>query len=527
MANFLASISGDAAREFTFSAPMLLSDILREAGLALSLPCAGRGRCGKCAVRASGTLAPPDTEEQRVLSATQLGDGWRLACRAVALGDCEVDYKKSAVFSILTEGFMARHGADAGKNGLGAAVDIGTTTLVAYLYDLASGELVAAASAPNPQRAFGDDVISRIEKSLGGQSAALAESVRAGVGDLLRECCAKAARETAEIADIVIAGNTAMMYLLLDKSPRSIATAPFEQDDYFGHAVSAKQLALPGGHDAEAYLVRSIGAYVGGDITAAILSSDLLGRGAAPQLLMDIGTNGEIVLAKDGAANSCSTAAGPAFEGAGISRGMPAASGAISRVWLNGGEIGFETIDDAPPIGICGTGIVDAVAAMLKAGALDMTGRIAADGHAFTSSITEIDGAPAFFLADSGVAITQKDIRAVQLAKSAICAGAETLMHHAGVAAADIETLFIAGGLGSYIDADNAEFIGLIPAGLAQKSVVLGNAAGAGAAMALLSRSERRLSEEIAEQTGNFELSSDAVFSAKYMDGMLFENAVR
>lgn len=241
-----------------------------------------------------------------------------------------------------------------------------------------------------------------------------------------------------------------------------------------------------------------------------------------PELLVDIGTNGEMALAAGGRLLCCSTAAGPAFEGAGIYQGMNAKEGAVSRVVLTDGEIRCEVIGGGEAKGLCGSGIVDAVAVMVKAGILDETGLINEEGHAFEAYITEVDDQPAFRLPGTGVILTQQDIRAVQLAKSAVCAGMLTLMGEAGMKPEDIGRLTIAGGFGAFIDANAAETIGLIPPGFAAKAVAVGNAAGTGASMTLLSEEIRRRSEALARRAETVELSTSPRFMEYYVENMLF-----
>ena len=257
---------------------------------------------------------------------------------------------------------------------------------------------------------------------------------------------------------------------------------------------------------------------------AASFDQKLADPGHEPELLVDIGTNGEMALAAGGKMLCCSTAAGPAFEGAGIYQGMNAKEGAVSRVFLENGKIRCSVIGGVEAKGICGSGIVDAVAVMVKAGILDETGIINEEDHAFEGDITEVEEQPAFRLPGTQVVITQKDIRAVQLAKSAVCSGMLTLIEEAGMQPKDVKRLTIAGGFGAFIDVQSAQTIGLIPPGFAAKAVAVGNAAGTGASMVLLSEEVRRSSEKLAKRAETVELSSSPRFMDYYVENMLFTN---
>lgn len=518
---------GNETVEISYTPPAKLSDVLALHGVPLRMPCGGRKSCLKCKVRASGALSPMSAWESGLLTAEEKASGIRFACMAQALGDVEIMLEEDRTENIITEGALPRFDIYPWAEGLGAAVDIGTTTLAAYLYRLSDGALLSSAAAMNPQGVFGADVISRIEKAMDGQGEALAQAVRGGIASLLQTVCEKAGEPLEAVGGAVLAGNTAMMYLLCGENPASIASAPFQQSRYFGEFVSPDSLGLPLRPSVRVYLSRSISAYIGGDITSALLASRFAARpGAAPELLADIGTNGEIALMAGGRLLCCSTAAGPAFEGTGISRGMTAAAGAVYRVdpTPEGGMV-CTVIGGAPSeaVGICGSGIVDAVAAMLETGILDETGRIEEEGHPFAESVFRGPGGElAFTLPGTSVAVTQSDIRAVQLAKAAVCAGIRTLLKEAGLRPEEVRHMLIAGGFGSGIRPKSAERIGLIPEGFAEKAVSVGNAAGAGAAMMLLSEHFLHESEHLSMSAETVELASNPLFMEAYVSGMLF-----
>ncbi len=514
---------GDFVKEISLEAPTLLSDVLAGLENRVEMPCGGNGRCLKCRVTASGHLSQPTRREREVLSAEELEKGVRLACMTTLLGDAMVELpRRPGDDHVLTAGQLPSFLLEPQGGVLGAAVDIGTTTLAAYLYRLEDGTLLSTASAVNPQRSYGADVITRMQHALEGEGPALARSIRQGLGGLLEALCASASLSVSQIDRLVLTGNTAMLTLLCGQSPASIAVAPFEPEDFFGREVSPKSLELPLREDVPVYLVRIISAYVGGDLTSAALAAGFADRTEGIDLLCDIGTNGEMILRHGNRFLACSTAAGPAFEGAGLHCGMSARSGAIHRVTLEQGAILSHTLDDAPAVGLCGSGIVDALAVMLSVGVLDETGALVEEGHGFEDCMTQVEDAPAFRLPHTQVVITQQDVRTVQLAKSAIAAGMTALLSRADIAPESVDRFLIAGGFGSCIDVDSAQRIGLILPGFAAKSVRLGNAAGAGASMSLLSGSLTRDSEALAERIETVELSTDGVFMEAYMEGMFF-----
>ncbi len=486
----------------------LLIDLLRARGEIMDLPCAGGGRCGKCRVLARGRLAPPDAREAALLTPAELAAGVRLACQAVALDDEVIILPvegASANADIVTRGeaaaFAIRPWAE-GESGL--AVDIGTTTIAAYRYRLADGALLGEAAAKNPQGGFGADVTSRLDRALAGDGPALAEAVRGCVALLAEELF-----QGDMIDAAVITGNTAMLYLLTGREPSSIAFAPFDANCLFGAFVSGADVGLP--RTARAYLPMCMGAYVGADMTTAMLAAGLDRPAQAPRLLVDIGTNGEMALAVGESLLCCSTAAGPAFEGAGISCGMTARVGAVHRVRLEGSDIRCETLGGGNAVGICGSGLLDLTATLLDAGILDETGRLP-------------DGAP-YALPGTNLTITQADIRAVQLAKAALAAGMRTLLHAAGLAETDVAELIIAGGFGSRIDPVSAARIGLIPEGLVGRARAIGNAAGMGAGMVLLSGDCLRASETLRNRARVINLATDPFFQDQFIEEMLFPEA--
>ena len=465
---------GAQVRALEFTGTPLVSEVLQGANLAPAQPCGGRGTCGKCAVRLSGAVSAPNAAEERA--------GQRLSCQARLLGDAEVELPEARAQEIEAAG-IARplHLAPlAGR--YGAAVDIGTTTLALRLYDLHSGAALGQASCWKPQGTVAADVMGRIGAALDGKGALLQAQVRGAIDELLRTACSGVCRPE-EVETLVLAGNTTMLYLWSGRDPVSLSAAPFAADCLFGQTVEAQG-------------------------RSAVLASGLA-ESDRVAVLCDIGTNGEIALWKGGELLVTSTAAGPAFEGAGISCGCGSVPGAVDRVWLENGRIAARTIGGQAAVGVCGSGLIDAVAAYLQTGDIDETGA------------TEEDTLP---LRD-GVALLPKDVRAVQLAKAAIAAGLETLLKSANLAPEDVDDLYIAGGFGSHLHIPSAVAIGLLPAPLAAKARAIGNESLEGASRLLLSREEGEKARDIAARSRHVALGGNPMFNERYIENMMFESS--
>ncbi len=503
----------------TLSESVTISKALALAGQEIDLPCAGNGRCGKCRVKASGNLSPITPEEAKLLTEEDIQKGIRLSCRAMVTGDAIVTLpNRSNIAAIQTDAVSRDFQRDQAE-GVSVAVDIGTTTVAASLIDLSNGQELATACAQNPQEKFGADVISRIERSLAGDRQALSDCIQNCLQNLIGELVKKSGISGADIQKVVITGNTTMLFLLTNQDVDSLSHAPFEATDLFGKEIDLRFTTAP---NAPCYLTRCNSAFVGGDITTAVLASGIAEE-TKTALLIDVGTNGEIVLTHNGKLSCSSTAAGPALEGAGIYMGMSALGGAVTKVWLDDQRrIQIETVGDLPDVGICGSGVIDAMALLLKIGAVDETGLLLEEDHDYTDYICEA-GTDLAFCFGKQTLFTQKDIRAVQLAKAAICAGIRTLLHEAGLAPTDVERFVIAGGFGSHIQVENAAAIGLFPSELASKAEVLGNAALEGAEMLLQNKSFYASSYTLADNMETVDLSSNPYFSDQYMDSMMFE----
>lgn len=515
----------------------------------VEMPCGGRHACGKCMVYAEGSFAAPSETEQKLLGAERLAQGIRLACFLEAVPDGRIDALRQeadgdeticvstpsappvahaagmspaqpserASAAQPSERTSTAPSAEAARGArlyrhLGAAVDIGTTTIAAVLYR--EGRAVGTMGAWNPQSVFGADVISRMEASLEGEADRLASLVREAVSGLLAELAERAGESAEVIETVIITGNTSMLYFLTKRNPRCLSRAPFEADELFGWWTIGEALDLSC-RKADVYLPRCMSAFVGADITTAILGSGLTetdcipGADGNPRLMVDVGTNGEIVLFHKERLICCATAAGPAFEGAGLSCGMRGVAGAIDHVNWENGTWKVHVIGDrdaSAAEGICGSGVIDGVAGLLESGLLEDTGYLEED-VCFAGN----------------VGLTAEDIREVQLAKGAIRAGMETLLAEEKIDAAGLEGLYVAGGFGSYMSAKSAERIGLFPKIDLSRIKICGNAALAGAVKILHDRRMEKEATALAERAKTINLGTSAKFQEFYMEYMMFE----
>ncbi len=418
--------------------------------------------------------------------------------------------------------------APADTNPLGFAVDLGTTKVAGYLVDLKTGGELARGGVLNSQIGYGEDVVSRLayahRTDNGGQ--ALAAMIRETLNDLLGELVAKAGVNRDQVVDACVVGNTAMTHLFLGLPVRQLAVAPYVAATDAHVDVKARSLGLDMAPGAYVYSPPSIGGYVGADHVSMILAT---GLDDADKVVMgiDIGTNSEIVLRKPGRSSlaSASCASGPAFEGAHISDGMRAASGAIEVVKLSESAVTIKTVDDAPAVGLCGSGIIDAVAELYRWDLINDRGRFQRD----SDRVRMGRHGPEFLLVDgresgSGrdVVITQEDVNEIQLAKGAIRAGLEVLLQTTDTRPEEVEEVIIAGAFGSYLDIQSAKAIGLFPDMPNAKFRQVGNAAGVGAKQMLLSRQARQRSERLSHAAEYIELTTFPRFSRKFALAMLF-----
>jgi len=413
---------------------------------------------------------------------------------------------------------------------LGAAFDVGTTTVAGALLDLENGRQLAVASRTNPQHALGDDVVSRMDYASGGEAALgdMQSRIVGCVGDMLAELARTAGVAPGAVHEIVVAGNNVMTHLFLGLPPEAMATVPFAPVTNSAVSVPAAELGLAAAPTARVTTVPSASAYVGGDIIAGLTALGFSGFDDEV-LFIDIGTNGEVVAGSGARAMCAATAAGPAFEGARISCGMRAVPGAIAHARLADGNLDLEVLGGGPPGGVCGTGLVDLAAAMLETGVLDDTGRIVEGGASPLASRVREGSEGIEFVVASGdcgeVALTQRDIRELQLAKGAIAAGAGVLLGRIGVAPADVRRVLLAGAFGSTIRPESAVAIGLLPDGIDPARVcAVGNTAAAGARAFLASRRAREEATRLARWLEVVELSADLDFQDAFADAMMFRS---
>jgi len=418
---------------------------------------------------------------------------------------------------------------DTVKRKFGLAVDIGTTTIVGYLVDLNNGKLIGIGSILNPQISLGEDVITRITYCI--QNAKGLDKINKvivdGLNEVIEEACSKAKVKKDEIYEVTVVGNTAMHHLFLKLNPKFLALSPFTPVLKRGLDIKACNLGIKVNPGANVHILPVIAGFVGADTVGVLLSTNIYKE---PELTLatDIGTNGEIMLGNKDAMEVCSAAAGPAFEGAHLKQGMRGEPGAIEKISIDANtlDVNYGTIDDLPPRGICGSGIVDAIAEMFLAGVLTRTGNINADIK--NQRIRRTKNVLEFVLAwadetAKGVgdlAITQGDVREIQLAKAAIYAGAKIMMKRRHAEEKDIERVYLAGAFGNYIDKVNAKIIGLYPDVPGDKVKSVGNAAGMGAKHALISRGKREEAEIIAKRTNYLELTIAPQFKDEFIAAM-------
>lgn len=407
---------------------------------------------------------------------------------------------------------------------LGLAVDLGTTKLAAFLVDLETGQTVASGGALNPQVAYGEDVISRIQFADEHQdgAATLQKAVVEGLNNLAAELTAKVGLTPAAIVDGVIAGNTAMHHLLAGLPVHNLGTAPYHPSQVDAITFVADKIGLKLAENAFIYLPPNIAGFVGGDHIAMLLATRAR-HTLKTVLALDIGTNTEISLLHKGRHLACSCASGPAFEGAHIRSGLRAIPGAIERVFIEGSEVKLQTIEDQPAVGICGSGILDAVAELRRNDLIDHRGAF----NKQDERLVMRDGQPEFVLVQAAHSATQhaislnrQDVQEIQLAKAAIRSGIEVLLREADCSAEEIDLFLVAGAFGTYLDLTNCQRIGMFPELALKRFKQVGNAAGSGARELLLSTDKRAKAEAMLEKIEYIELTTVKDYVEFYMDAI-------
>jgi len=476
------------------------------AGIVMSAPCGGRQHCGKCTVQIiEGQIA-----DNMSGGDTPVSEGRVRACAAIPLTDITIACHEEVKREIREKREERKKGSIRDIGVAGVAIDIGTTTISARLINLDTAIVLDTVSVLNDQRVIGADVMSRIGAARNGKTGELFTLINRQTRRILESFMYQ--WNLPRIEKLAVSGNTTMLHLFLNVDPSGMGELPFtpvflEERELSGDA-GANALSLPVDHIT---VLPSIAAFIGGDITAGLAVLDILNI-PSPSLFIDIGTNGEMALAHRGTISCCSTAAGPAFEGAEISCGMGGVAGAISAVEIaaNAGAntLSITTIGNAPPVGICGSGLIDAVAIMLKQKIIDETGFMA-------------DADKGFSLAP-GISITGRDIRQFQLAKSAIFSGINILCKNSGLHAADIRNVFIAGGFGFYVNKNNAATVGLFQAELLNTISICGNLSLQGAQECLTSPDFLTRCKRIIAQCAVIDLAADPSFMDEFAGNMLF-----
>ena len=483
-------------------------DVPRGASLVSSLadhgiefPCGGTGLCGGCGVRVLTGSLPITDADCAAFPMQQLENGWRLACQACAQTPLVLECGQWHM-DVLTDNAGL---AAAGKHGLGIAIDLGTTTIAAQTVDLASGTVLGVETELNPQASFGSDVMNRIRAVLNGDD--LTTVVRAALGQII----ARLARgREDEIAEVILVGNTVMHHLFSGRDVEPLSHAPFASTHLSVQTFCSDDLSWSLPAACSIRFAHCLGGFVGSDILAGIIATGIA-HSDDLVALVDLGTNGEIAIGNRHGIVCASTAAGPAFEAGSIRMGMRAATGAISYVALSGGEMKATVIGDVEPRGICGSGLVDAVAAGLNSGAILASGRIA-------------NGSKIFPVAGP-VVLYQADIRELQLAKAAIAAGFKLLLKRLGANTGDLKSIYMAGAFGNYVQIESAIRIGLIDIGPGVSHHLVhaaGNTALRGAKMMLLAAEEPML--PTIEHIG---LASDQAFQDEFANCMTFPESIR
>lgn len=500
-----------------------LMTVLLRNGFELDNACGGRKICGKCKVRlVSG--GEPSAAEQRHLSSDEVAQGIRLACFVKVDRNLEVRTlaeKKTTEYKALMEGFLPDFDIalprDAGKYGI--AVDIGTTTVALRLLSLVDGKVLGEAADVNPQKKYGLDVLSRITYEMDNPDRGKEELQKAIVdllNDLIWKVCSTVGILPNEITRMAVSANCTMIHMLLGVDARSIGRAPFQPILTGAQRFLGEKIGLICG-EAEVYCIPAVSSYIGGDIVAGAYVCGLKNR-KGNTLFIDIGTNGEIILAQNGRMDSCSCAAGPALEGMNLSCGMRGETGAISDIFLDASCLEYSVIGGGSPKGICGSGILSGMSQLLRNGILRKSGafvrieRVPEGDYRRKYLEVEEDGTRSFLLTNSSesggktIRISQQDVRQVQLAKGAIRSGFQVLLSKEDIKEEEVDLVIVAGQFGSHLAATDLTGTGILPTSLQDRIEYVGNTALSGASMALLSDSVKEEMEELSHRIEYTEL---------------------
>ena len=495
-----------------------LFQVARDNEIDLGGICSGNKTCGKCkAIITEGNTKEFEEEELRHFTEEERSTGMRLTCCFLVVQDTCVIVPNSNLDKPRLNSMKQK---ELNISQYGVAFDIGTTSVEAELWNLEMKESIGKLSEQNPQTLYGADVISRI-------SYANSDPTHLDrLTKIIRECCNKLILElterfnisTSDIVSVVIAANTTMSHLFLGKSVVTLSKLPFQGISYEGEEWKASDIGMNIQPDGSVYIMPGIGGHVGSDTVGCILAKNLA-HSTGNQLLVDIGTNGEIVLAKDGKLIACSAAAGPAFEGAAIHQGMRAVEGAISKVEINKEEITLEIIGaekgNVVPIGICGSGVLETVSELYRNGIMNETGRL-------LGTAGEKNYVTLWQESEREVILTQKDIRELQLAKSAIYAGIVLLLKEEKITIEELDHIYLAGAFGCNINLNKAIHIGLLPDIELERIDYIGNGSLEGAAKLLIGEISKQEAEQISKDTRHIELALCEDFLDEYVQAISF-----
>lgn len=501
-------------------------DVLVARENSISAVCGGTGRCGKCKIKVLSGYLQETTADKACFSEEELKAGMRLSCMAYPSEPLQImlQFRKENNFEVLSD-FSSKeskkeHASKTENSGrendaLSVAIDIGTTTIAVQLLNPATGKKLATHTMVNHQRTFGADVISRIMASVLGKKEELQKLIRKDITEGVRKVIADGAVNPERITEIAIAGNTTMIHLLMGYDCEGLGEFPFTPVNIRQITDTYENIIGDNFLKASVYILPGISTFVGGDIVAGLYICDV-DKKEEYSLLIDLGTNGELALGNKEKIIVSSTAAGPAFEGGNIEFGVGSVEGAISGVYIDEQGIHVQTIGDKAPIGICGTGVIEAVSELVKLGLVDETGCLGEEHFD--------DGYPLANVVDgTKIILTQKDIREIQLAKAAVRAGVETLFLRYGISKEDVSKVYLAGGFGFKLDCEKAIEVGMLPQCFADKIETIGNSSLGGAVKFLLEKENRERVVAIGEISKEINLSADKDFNRLYMDAMSFD----
>ncbi len=505
-----------------FNSPVMLSELLKNTAGGFSMPCGGKGKCGKCKIKVIGNLSSLSEKEENFLSKNEIENNIRLACMTGVYGDIELFFEKNEN-RILTheEDYIGE--INTFGSGYGIAVDIGTTTVTSALINLKDGKNLAVSSIINPQSKFGADVVSRMESAVNGNDVQLKKELIFAIEIVKNDLIKKTGIDEGKIDCVFICGNTAMLYLLTGEDVREIIVPPFKISNTFGRFYENDELGFPFSKNTKIYLSKCIGAYIGSDITNGLISMFCSERADKNKkyLYVDIGTNGEIALIHDGRISCCSTAVGPAFEGANISCGTVSCEGAIDKIYIENNELKFSVIGDVEPIGLTGSAMIDILSEFIKWGVIDNSGKIIETDHISADNLEYIGGELSVRIREN-IYITQSDIISLQLAKSAVMSAIEICLMKNNISPNEIDEFLIAGGFGKSINLKSAEKIGLFPGEFTEKARYFGNGALKGTVDLMMNKNNEILQNNIISRADIFELSDEDLFEKKFTENMMF-----